>query len=113
MAGSGKEYQLAVKIAGKLDSSFNAAISQASSQMSALGSMGAAFGKSLKIAAGGFTATAAAVAGAGVASVKTGMEFDSAMSQVAATMGTTVTCVTLRKRWALPRHSAPRSLPRP
>ena len=90
MAGSGKEYQLAVKIAGKLDSSFNAAISQASSQMSALGSMGAAFGKSLKIAAGGFTATAAAVAGAGVASVKTGMEFDSAMAQVAATMGKTV-----------------------
>lgn len=89
MAGS-KEYQLLVKIAGKLDSSFTGAISSASSAMSALGTLGTVAGASVKIAGSALTATAAAVAGVGVASVKAGSEFDSAMSQVAATMGTTM-----------------------
>lgn len=87
--GGGKEYKLAVKIAGKLDSSFTAAISQASKSMSALGSTGRTIGSSVKIAAAGFTATAAAVAGVGVASVNTGREFEAAMDSVAATAGAT------------------------
>lgn len=90
-AGGGKEYNLAVKIAGKLDSSFTAAISQASKSMSALGTMGRTIGSSVKIAAAGFTATAAAVAGVGVASVNTGREFEAAMDSVAATAGATDT----------------------
>lgn len=85
-----KELKLAIKIAGKLDRSFSAAIGKASSQITALGAAGAVAGGVVKAAAAGFAVAAAAVAAVGVASVKTGMEFDSAMSQVAATMGTTL-----------------------
>jgi len=89
LAGASKEYQLAIKIAGKLDSSFTAAISQASASMKALGALGSTVGSSMKIAAGAFTATAAAVAGVGVASVNVGKEFEAAMDSVAATAGAT------------------------
>ena len=87
---AGKEYQLLVKIAGQLDSSFTGAVSSASSAISALGGLGTIAGASVKIAGSALAATAAAVVGVGAASVKAGSEFDSAMSQVAATMGTTM-----------------------
>ena len=94
MASGSKEYQLALKIAGRIDSSFTAAISTASkatSKLSAAGkAVGAAIGTSMKVAAEALTATGAAVAGIGVSSVKAGAEFDTAMSQVAATMGKTM-----------------------
>ena len=73
-----KELKLAIKIAGKLDPSFSAAIGKASSQITALGAAGAVAGGVVKAAAAGFAVAAAAVAAVGVASVKTGMEFDSA-----------------------------------
>ena len=86
----GNEYQLAIRIAGRVDSSFTAAVATASSGLSKLGAAGKAVGTSLKIAAKTLTAASAAAAGVGLAAVKAGTEFDSAMSQVAATMGTTM-----------------------
>ena len=82
-----KEYSLAVKIAGKIDPSFGAAVSKAQSTLSKLGGFAGTMAKAAGIAIG--AATTAAVAFAKSA-VDAGMQFDSAMSQVAATMGTTV-----------------------
>ena len=79
---SGKEYQLAIKIAGKVDSSFNRALSTVSG---ALGGMNAVMGASVKIAASAFAGIAAATAGIGIASTKVGQEFEAAMDSVAAT----------------------------
>lgn len=94
MASGSKEYQLAIKIAGKVDSSFTAAMTAASKATSALGTAGkavsTAIGTSMKITSGALTATGAAIAGIGASSVKAGAEFDTAMSQVAATMGKTM-----------------------
>ena len=82
-----KEYSLAVKIAGKIDPSLGAAVSKAQSTLSKLGGFAGTMAKAAGIAIG--AATTAAVAFAKSA-VDAGMQFDSAMSQVAATMGTTV-----------------------
>ena len=64
----------------------------------AFGKVGGAIGGALKAGIGavvtGVTAATTAVTAFAGASVKTGMEFDSAMSQVAATMGMTVTEMT-------------------
>lgn len=89
MASGGKEYQLAIKIAGKVDSSFTSAVSSASSSMSSLGALGKAAGASVKLTAQALAATATAVAGVAAASIKTGSEFEAAMSSVAATAGVT------------------------
>ena len=89
MASGGKEYQLAVRIVGKLDSSFTSAVSRASSGMNGLGLAGKAIGASVKFTATALAATATAVAGVAAASVKTGAEFEAAMSSVAATAGAT------------------------
>lgn len=82
-----KEYSLAVKIAGKIDPSFGQAVSKAQSTLSKLGGMAGTLAKAAGVAI--TAATGAAVAFAKSA-VDAGMQFDSAMSQVAATMGTTV-----------------------
>ena len=87
MANTSKEYKLAIKIAGKVDSSLNSAVGQAQSALSRLGSFAGTMAKAAAVALG--AATTAAVAFAKSA-VDAGMQFDSAMSQVAATMGTTV-----------------------
>lgn len=83
------DYKIAIKIAGQLESSFNSAISGAQKGLSGLGLLGKAGSASLKIAAGALTATAAAMGGVAIASIKTGQEFDSAMSSAAATAGAT------------------------
>lgn len=85
-ANASKEYKLAVKIAGKVDSSLSSAVGQAQSTLSRLGSFAGTMAKAAAAAIG--AATGAAVAFAKSA-VDAGMDFDKAMSQVAATMGTT------------------------
>ena len=73
-AGGGKEMEIAIKIAGKVESSFKSALSQATKGL----------GTITKTVA---SATAAAAVGAiGMAAINTGREFEGAMSQVAATM---------------------------
>ena len=83
------EYKIAVKIAGQLESSFNAAINGAQKGLSALGAIGSVGAKSLQIAQTALTATTAAIGAVGVASVKVGSDFESAMSSAAATAGAT------------------------
>lgn len=73
MAG-GKEMEIAIKIAGKVESSFNTAMNNAVKNF-------LKFQLGIKAAA----AAANAVKDIGVAAVKTGMEFEKSMSQVAAT----------------------------
>lgn len=75
MAAS-KEMELAIKIAGKIDSSFNSALSKVSS-----GIKGAS-----KIMAAGTIAAAAAVGALTLKAVDIGKEFETSMSQVKATM---------------------------
>ena len=75
-AGSGKEMEIAIKIAGKIESSFKNALSQASKGL----------GTITKTVASATVAAAAAVGAMGVAAINTGREFEGAMSQVAATM---------------------------
>lgn len=82
MAG---EYQIAVKIAGKIDHSFTAAMAQASGAMGVLGGMGKVIGSSVKIAGAAYAAVAGGVAAVGAASVKTGSDFEKSMSSLAAT----------------------------
>ena len=86
MAGKSAEYKLAIQIAGTIASSFNSSVGAAQGKLSALGK---AAGTAMKAAAAASAAATAAVAGFAAASVKTGMEFDKSMSQVAATMGKT------------------------
>lgn len=86
MAGKSAEYKLAIQIAGTIASSFNSSVGAAQSKLSALGKVA---GTAMKAAAAASAAATAAVSGFAATSVKTGMEFDSAMSQVAATMGKT------------------------
>lgn len=87
MAGANKELELAIRIAGKVDGSFNGAVGSAQSTLSKLGSFVGTMTKAAAAAIG--VATTAAVAFAKSA-VDAGMQFDTAMAQVAATMGTTV-----------------------
>ena len=77
MAGSSKEMELAIKIAGKVDSSLGKSFSSVNSKIAKIGSLAL---KATGIAAG-------AVAAIGGAAVKVGKEFESSMSQVYATMG--------------------------
>ena len=71
-----KEQQLAIKIAGKIDGSFTSMLSTVQSGISSIA----------KAASTSMLAAGAAVAGIGAASVNVGKEFESSMSQVAATM---------------------------
>ena len=73
---AGKEMELAIKIAGKIDSSFNSALSKVSS-----GIKGAT-----KAMAAGTVAAAAAVGALTLKAIDVGREYEQAMSQVQATM---------------------------
>ncbi|MCM1220566.1 MAG: phage tail tape measure protein, partial [Lachnospiraceae bacterium] len=75
-AGGGKEMEIAIKIAGKVESSFKNALSQATKGL----------GTITKTVASATAAAAATVGAMGVAAINTGREFEGAMSQVAATM---------------------------
>lgn len=75
-AGGGKEMEIAIKIAGKVESSFKSALSQATKGL----------GTITKTVASATAAAAAAVGAMGIAAINTGREFEEAMSQVAATM---------------------------
>lgn len=97
-AKGGKEMEIAIKIAGKVQSSFKSALNAATKGVGRLGSKIAdVSGKGLKAipkgigtvakTVGAATAAAASAVGAmGVAAVRTGMDFEKSMSQVAATM---------------------------
>ena len=76
MASSSKEMELAIKIAGKVESSFTGALSAAGNGIKGL----------TKTIAAATTAAAAAVGAIAVAAVNVGKEFETAMSQVQATM---------------------------
>lgn len=71
-----KEMEIAIKIAGKVESSFK----------NALGAATKGLGKIVKAVSAATTAAAAAVGALGMAAVNVGREFEAAMSQVAATM---------------------------
>lgn len=75
MAG-GKEMKIAIKIAGQVESSFKNALGQATKGLGSL----------TKKVGAATLAAAAAVGAMGVAAVNVGKEFETAMSQVAATM---------------------------
>ena len=75
-AGGGKEMEIAIKIAGKVESSFKNALSQATKGL----------GTITKTVASATAAAAAAVGAMGIAAINTGVEFEKSMSQVAATM---------------------------
>ena len=75
-AGRSKEMEIAIKIGGKVASSFKSAIGQATK---GIGGIAKAVGAAT-------TAAAAAVGAMGVAAINVGREFEGAMSQVAATM---------------------------
>lgn len=75
-AGRGKEMEIAIKIAGKVESSFKNALGAATKGLGAI----------TKTVASATAAAAAAVGAMGIAAINTGKEFEGAMSQVAATM---------------------------
>ncbi len=74
-ASGGKEMEIAIKIAGNVESSFKSAIGAATKGLG-----------SITKAVSAATAAAAAVRAIGMAAINTGREFEGAMSQVAATM---------------------------
>ena len=76
MAAGGKEMEIAIKIAGKVESSFKSAIGAATKGL----------GSIAKAVSAATAAAAAAVGALGIAAVNVGKEFETAMSQVAATM---------------------------
>lgn len=76
MASSSKEMELAIKIAGKVEASFKNALGKAGSGVVAL----------TKTITAATAAAAAAVGAIGAAAVNVGKEFETAMSQVQATM---------------------------
>ena len=80
----GKEFITTISLKGKVDKSLSTAFSKVQGMAKSIS------GTALKVAGAGFAAAGAAATAFGAASVKVGMEFDSSMSQVAATMGMTV-----------------------
>lgn len=75
-ASGGKEMEIAIKIAGKVESSFKSAIGAATKGL----------GSITKAVSAATAAAAVAVGAIGMAAINTGREFEGAMSQVAATM---------------------------
>lgn len=75
-ASGGREMEIAIKIAGKVESSFKSAIGAATKGL----------GSITKAVSAATAAAAAAVGAIGMAAINTGREFEGAMSQVAATM---------------------------
>lgn len=84
-----RELKAIISIAGTIDPSLGRAIAQATKQTGALGTALRVGGGILSVGAAAIGAATTAVVAFGKSSVTTGMEFDKAMSQVAATMGTT------------------------
>ena len=81
------DYSIAVKIAGELASSFQSSIKGAQSGLAGLaGAAGKLGGLAMKGAADGIGAASTAAIGLGTTAVNVGKEFESAMSQVSATM---------------------------
>lgn len=79
-----KEYELAVKIAAKIDPSFNTSLSKASKEVDSFGSKVASVSsKALKVGAAAASAFAGAAAAATVASVKNSIAFEGNMADVA------------------------------
>lgn len=76
MAGKSKEMELAIKIAGKIDKSFNTAIASVNKTIRGM----------TKALAVGSAAAAAAVGALTLKAVDVGKEFETSMSQVAATL---------------------------
>ena len=76
---SGKEYELAIKIAGKIDKSFDSAVSGAGGKLQGLGN---ALKNAGKIAATAMAAVGAAAAAVGTAAVKSAMESESQLANV-------------------------------
>ena len=97
MSKSG-EYSLAIKIAGKVDASLSKALGKTQSMLSKVGS---AMGTMAKVGGAALTAATGAAAAFAKSSVDAGMQFDSAMSQVAATMGTTVDQISDLRQFAM------------
>ena len=84
---AGKEFEIAIKILGNLDGSFNNAISGASSKLESLGKIGSTISKSVQIAGQAFSQLASTIGGVAQSSIEVGQGFESAMSSVAATAG--------------------------
>lgn len=81
------DYSIAIKIAGELASSFKSSLQGAQKGLSGLaGVAGKIGGATMKAAAAGIGAATTAAAGLGTAAVNVGKEFETAMSQVSATM---------------------------
>ena len=81
-----KTYELAIKIAGKVDSSLKASCLQADKNLTALGKSAKAAGK---VAAAGLTAAATAAAGLAATSLSTYADFQQEMANTAAIAGAT------------------------
>jgi len=88
--GKSKEMEIAIQIAGKVESSFKNALGLAKKGIGgiskAAGMAARAAGTVTKITGAATAATVAAVGAIGKAAINTGEEFESSMSQVAATM---------------------------
>jgi TP901 family phage tail tape measure protein len=83
-------------------SEYESGLSSASSTASSFGSkVGSAISTGLKVATAAITAATTAVVAFAKSSIETGAEFDSAMSQVAATMGTTTDSIQNLRDFAL------------
>lgn len=83
MASGNKELELAIKIAGKIDSSFNAAMKAAQSQTTGLAAtISHASATAFKVSAAAFAAIGTAGAAGIAASVKSAIEFESSMADV-------------------------------
>lgn len=81
------DYSIAIKIAGELANSFKSSLQGAQKGLFGLASMaGKIGGATMKAAAAGIGAATTAAVGLGTAAVNVGKEFETAMSQVSATM---------------------------
>lgn len=86
MASKNKVYELALKIAGKMDGSLKNACNEANDNLASLGETAKKAGK---IAATAMTAAATAAAGVAVAGVKAYTEHEKASNSLSSTTGTT------------------------
>lgn len=93
MAEKSKTYELALKIAGKVDSSLKAACVAADKNLAAIGSTARTAGK---VIAGGAIAGATAVGTLGVAAVKAGAEYETKLANISTLLTGTEAEVTAR-----------------
>lgn len=98
---SGKEFKAIVSIAGTIDPSLGRAISSAVKQTGGLGTALRVAGTVAGVGAAAIGVATTAVVAFGKSAVEAGSNFDSSMSQVAATMGTTVDQIGELREFAL------------